>query len=306
MAGALSPADPAPAGALRAELLAWYGRARRDLPWRAAPGERPDPWHVLVSEPMLQQTTVATVRGRFRPFLDRFPTLASLAAAPLDDVLHAWQGLGYYRRARSLHACAQAVMARHAGRLPLSEAALLELPGIGPYTAAAIAAILAGVLVFSAINSARDGVTVGPSTVLVANQLIPKGSTAEAISEGNLFKPASVASDSAVSGAVTDVSQLQGKVATADIYPGQQLSLSRFTAAGGAMVAAPAAAATGPHLHGGTGARWWRISARTARARSPSLGGTPAPPPTPGPPPAPAAPAPPPAPSRSGSGSPRS
>jgi A/G-specific adenine glycosylase len=129
---------------LRAELLAWYDGARRDLPWRAAPDERPDPWHVLVSELMLQQTTVATVRGRFRPFLDRFTTLASLAAAPLDDVLHAWQGLGYYRRARSLHACAQAVVARHAGRLPLSEAALLELPGIGPYTAAAVAAIAGG------------------------------------------------------------------------------------------------------------------------------------------------------------------
>ena len=139
-----SPPKAPPAGELRAELLAWYDRARRDLPWRAATGERPDPWHVLVSELMLQQTTVATVRGRFQPFLDCFPTLASLAAAPLDEVLHAWQGLGYYRRARSLHACAQAVVARHRGTLPLTESALLALPGIGPYTAAAVAAIAGG------------------------------------------------------------------------------------------------------------------------------------------------------------------
>ncbi len=104
MTASPSPAEAPPARILRAALLAWYDGARRDLPWRAAPGARPNPWHVLVSELMLQQTTVATVRGRFQPFLDRFPSLASLAAAPLDDVLHAWQGLGYYRRARSLHA----------------------------------------------------------------------------------------------------------------------------------------------------------------------------------------------------------
>ena len=144
MAALPSPAEAAQAGGLRAGLLAWYDRARRDLPWRVAPGLRPDPWHVLVSELMLQQTTVATVRARFAPFLERFPTLASLAGAPLDDVLHAWQGLGYYRRARSLHACAQAVVAQHGGRLPLSEPDLLELPGIGAYTAAAVAAIAGG------------------------------------------------------------------------------------------------------------------------------------------------------------------
>ena len=136
-----TPALAAPARLLRETLLAWYDRARRDLSWRAAPGVAPDPWHVLVSELMLQQTTVATVRSRFGPFLARFPTLASLAEAPLDDVLHAWQGLGYYRRARALHACAQAVAARHGGRLPLDHDTLLELPGIGPYTAAAVAAI---------------------------------------------------------------------------------------------------------------------------------------------------------------------
>ena len=134
------PTAPATAE-LRAALLTWYDRARRELPWRAAPGATADPWHVLVSELMLQQTTVATIRGRFAPFLTRFPTLQALAEAPLDEVLHAWQGLGYYRRARSLHACAQAVVERHDGGLPLDLERLLELPGIGPYTAAAIAAI---------------------------------------------------------------------------------------------------------------------------------------------------------------------
>lgn len=130
-----------PADQLRRELLAWYDAARRDLPWRARPGETPDPYRVLVSELMLQQTTVATVRGRFKPFIARFPSLAALAAAPLEDVLHAWQGLGYYRRARALHACAQTVMTRHGGRLPSDPAQLAELPGVGAYTAAAVAAI---------------------------------------------------------------------------------------------------------------------------------------------------------------------
>lgn len=141
------PADARPdlpTAALRSSLLAWYDGARRALPWRALPGMRPDPWRVLVSELMLQQTTVATVRGRFEPFMTRFPDLPSLAAAPLDDVLHAWQGLGYYRRARSLHACAQAVVEHHGGVLPLRYDELLTLPGIGPYTAAAVAAIAGG------------------------------------------------------------------------------------------------------------------------------------------------------------------
>jgi A/G-specific adenine glycosylase len=133
-----------PTARFRAELLAWYDRARRDLPWRAPPGAVPDPWHVLVSELMLQQTTVATVRGRFGPFLARFPSLPALAEAPLEEVLHAWQGLGYYRRAQALHACARAVAAEHGGRLPLGAAALAALPGIGPYTAAAVAAIAGG------------------------------------------------------------------------------------------------------------------------------------------------------------------
>ena len=124
-----------------AALLAWYDRHRRVLPWRAGPGERPDPYRVWLSEIMLQQTTVATVGPYFRAFLERWPDVASLAAAPLDDVLHAWQGLGYYARARNLHKCAIAVARDHGGRFPDDEAALRALPGIGAYTAAAIAAI---------------------------------------------------------------------------------------------------------------------------------------------------------------------
>ncbi|HEY3916651.1 MAG TPA: A/G-specific adenine glycosylase [Stellaceae bacterium] len=122
-------------------LLAWYDRNRRRLPWRALPGTRADPYRVWLSEIMLQQTTVATVGPYFARFLERWPGIAALAAAKLDDVLHAWQGLGYYARARNLHACAQVVVTKHGGQFPASEAELLTLPGIGTYTAAAIAAI---------------------------------------------------------------------------------------------------------------------------------------------------------------------
>ncbi|MFS8036794.1 A/G-specific adenine glycosylase [Xanthobacter sp. AM11] len=131
----------APAGARSAALLAWYDAHRRHLPWRAPPGRRADPYHVFLSEIMLQQTTVKAVGPYFAAFLARWPTVAQLAAAPLEEVLSAWAGLGYYARARNLHACALAVVARHGGRFPDEEAALLDLPGIGPYTAAAIAAI---------------------------------------------------------------------------------------------------------------------------------------------------------------------
>ncbi len=127
-----------------ADLLAWYDRHRRVLPWRALPGEPADPYRVWLSEVMLQQTTVPAVMGYYERFLGRWPTVEALAAAPLDDVLHAWQGLGYYARARNLHACAKAVVARHGGRFPDSEEALRLLPGIGQYTAAAIAAIAFG------------------------------------------------------------------------------------------------------------------------------------------------------------------
>ena len=125
-------------------LLAWYDAHRRELPWRAAAGAAAAPYLVLLSEFMLQQTTVATVSARFASFLARFPSLEALAAADEADVLHAWQGLGYYRRARALHACARAVLERHGGRLPDDEAALRALPGIGPYTASAIRAIAFG------------------------------------------------------------------------------------------------------------------------------------------------------------------
>jgi len=122
-------------------LLQWYDRHRRVLPWRAARGERADPYRVWLSEIMLQQTTVKAVAPYYARFLARFPTVAALAAAPLDDVLKLWAGLGYYARARNLHACAKAVVEQHGGEFPGTEQALRTLPGIGAYTAAAIAAI---------------------------------------------------------------------------------------------------------------------------------------------------------------------
>jgi len=137
--------SPSPSsGDLSLRLLDWYDRHRRRMPWRALPGAVADPYHVWLSEIMLQQTTVATVGGYFEKFLDRWPRIQDLATADLDDVLHAWQGLGYYARARNLHKCAQVVVAEHGGRFPDREDALRELPGIGRYTAAAIAAIAFG------------------------------------------------------------------------------------------------------------------------------------------------------------------
>jgi A/G-specific adenine glycosylase len=125
-------------------LLAWYGRHRRRLPWRAEPGKAADPYRVWLSEIMLQQTTVRAVGPYYEKFLARFPTLADLARARLDDVLQLWAGLGYYARARNLHACARAVLERHRGEFPDTESQLRALPGIGTYTAAAIAAIAFG------------------------------------------------------------------------------------------------------------------------------------------------------------------
>src|SRR5215471_13486746 len=112
-------------------LLAWYDRHRRTLPWRASAGRRADPYRVWLSEIMLQQTTVVTVAPYFDRFVARFPDIRALAAAPLDQVLHLWQGLGYYARARNLHACARAVVARHGGVLPADPVDLRALPGIG-------------------------------------------------------------------------------------------------------------------------------------------------------------------------------
>ncbi|MDQ2079634.1 A/G-specific adenine glycosylase [Xanthobacteraceae bacterium Astr-EGSB] len=124
-----------------ADLLAWYDRHRRVLPWRAKAGETADPYRVWLSEIMLQQTTVTAVAPYYARFLERFPDIFALAAAPTEDVLKAWAGLGYYARARNLHACARDVVAAHGGTFPRSEQELAALPGIGPYTAAAIAAI---------------------------------------------------------------------------------------------------------------------------------------------------------------------
>jgi A/G-specific adenine glycosylase len=124
-------------------LLDWYDRHRRTLPWRAAPGAVADPYHVWLAEIMLQQTTVAATIPYYQRFLARFPTLADLAAAEETDVLRAWAGLGYYARARNLHACARRVAA--AGGFPRDLAGLAALPGIGRYTAAAVAAIAFGV-----------------------------------------------------------------------------------------------------------------------------------------------------------------
>jgi A/G-specific adenine glycosylase len=127
-------------------LLAWYDKHHRDLPWRTTPaararGARPDPYRVWLSEIMLQQTTVEAVKPYFRNFLARWPDVASLAATETDEVMKAWAGLGYYSRARNLKKCADLVAGDHGGRFPEDEAGLRELPGIGQYTAAAIAAI---------------------------------------------------------------------------------------------------------------------------------------------------------------------
>ena len=127
-------------------LLGWYDRAARDLPWRIPPGSDavPDPYRVWMAEIMLQQTTVAAVAGYFQRFVRRWPTVADLAAADAADVMAAWAGLGYYARARNLLACARTVVRDHGGAFPDSEEGLRALPGVGDYTAAAVAAIAFG------------------------------------------------------------------------------------------------------------------------------------------------------------------
>lgn len=125
-------------------LLCWYVVHKRDLPWRTSAGETPDPYRVWLSEIMLQQTTVAAVKPYFSAFTSRWPTVQALAAAADEEVMRAWAGLGYYARARNLLACARSVAAEQGGRFPEDEAALRGLPGIGAYTAAAIAAIAFG------------------------------------------------------------------------------------------------------------------------------------------------------------------
>jgi A/G-specific adenine glycosylase len=132
-----------PPASLARRLLDWYDRHGRRLPWRGQPGERVDPYRVWLSEVMLQQTTVAAVQPYFDAFLARWPTVEALAAAALDDVLAAWAGLGYYARARNLHACARHLDAQ-GGVFPDTEEELRELPGVGAYTAAAVASIAFG------------------------------------------------------------------------------------------------------------------------------------------------------------------
>ncbi len=134
---AAPPASAKDLGTFRRTLLRWYDQHRRDLPWR----ETRDPYPIWLSEIMLQQTRVAAVLDRYRVFLERFPSVQALAAASEESVLAAWSGLGYYRRARMLHQCARQILEQYGGHFPRSSESLLALPGIGRYTAAAIASI---------------------------------------------------------------------------------------------------------------------------------------------------------------------
>lgn len=137
---------------LRCAVLEWYDASRRALPWRALPGARMDPYRVWLSEVMLQQTTVPAVIPYFLKFTEKWPTVEALAAAPLEDILQEWAGLGYYARARNLHRCAQVVTQEWGGVFPPDPMVLRTLPGIGDYTAGAIAAIA-----FDVPAAAMDG-----------------------------------------------------------------------------------------------------------------------------------------------------
>ncbi len=146
-----SPVD-SKAGPSAQQLLTWYDRHRRTLPWRAKPGETAIPYRVWLSEIMLQQTTVTAVKPYFEKFLTLFPDVFALADAPTEAVMSAWAGLGYYSRARNLHACAKAVVNIHGGVFPTDQDALRALPGIGDYTSAAIASIA-----FNRVATVVDG-----------------------------------------------------------------------------------------------------------------------------------------------------
>lgn len=126
---------------LRAALLDWYDENRRELPWRAAPGESADPYRVWLSEVMLQQTRVETVRPYFTRWLSRFPTLQALSEASLDEVLKGWEGLGYYSRARNFHRAVREVVQRYGGEIPRDPGLFRSLPGVGRYTAGAVMSI---------------------------------------------------------------------------------------------------------------------------------------------------------------------
>ncbi|MFI4883143.1 MAG: A/G-specific adenine glycosylase [Phycisphaerales bacterium JB064] len=137
----LPAGEPKQDQAIARTIGQWFTANARELPWRTAPR---DPWISLMSEIMLQQTQVARVAERFDAFVERFPTPAAMASRPLDDVLSLWSGLGYYRRARMLHACAEAIVERHGGAVPDDAAELHDLPGVGRYTAGAVASIAFG------------------------------------------------------------------------------------------------------------------------------------------------------------------
>ncbi|HEY0838917.1 MAG TPA: A/G-specific adenine glycosylase [Vulgatibacter sp.] len=178
------PFDAAEVRRIQRALLGWYGSAARDLPWRRTK----DPYAIWVSEVMLQQTRVETVKRYFGPFLDRFPTVEALAAAPQDEVLARWSGLGYYARARSLHRAAAEVAERFGGELPADPEALATLPGFGPYTVAAVGSIAFG-LDLAAVDgnvarvftrwTEREGDSRGPKALAhfrqVGAALLPKG-----------------------------------------------------------------------------------------------------------------------------------
>lgn len=169
-------------------LLRWYARAQRDLPWRGSP----DPYAVLVSEIMLQQTQVLRVVDYWTRFMARFPTVADLASSSLDDVRTHWAGLGYYARARNLHAAAQAVVADHGGRLPGDVDTLRRLPGIGRYTAAAVASLGFGVDVATvdtnidrvlgrvfAVRAAAKSAARARRIWTLAERLVPRGRSSD-------------------------------------------------------------------------------------------------------------------------------
>lgn len=173
---------PSSAVAIEEALLAWFDAHRRDLPWRRTK----DPYRILVAEFVLQRTRVASGTPYYERFLRRFPDVASLARAPLADVLREWEGLGFYRRARNLHAAAKAIVERHAGQIPSRAADLRELPGVGPYTAGAVASIAFGervpavdgnaVRVIARLHRIEQDVSHGPGRARVhalAKDLVP-------------------------------------------------------------------------------------------------------------------------------------
>lgn len=173
-------------GAFRTKVLAYYrAHGRHDLPWR----KTKDPYKILVSEVMLQQTQVTRVVPFYERFLEKFPSVATLAKAPLSQVLSAWQGLGYNRRAKMLHAAAQAVVREHGGKFPKSARALRALPGIGPYTACAVAAFAYNedsVFIETNIRTAvthhffKDAALVKDSELLpILEKALPKGAARE-------------------------------------------------------------------------------------------------------------------------------